>query len=61
MMFSAALGNPDHPEYGVATIPFPIPKDQCEMNKKIVIALAALAVVSTAVAAIARRKSQKTK
>lgn len=31
------------------------------MNKKIVIALAAVAVASTAVAAIARRKSQKTK
>ena len=28
MMFSAILGNPDHPEYGVATIPFPIPKEQ---------------------------------
>ena len=28
MMISAVLSNPDHPEYGVATIPFPIPKDQ---------------------------------
>ena len=28
MMFSAVLGNPNHPEYGVATIPFPIPKEQ---------------------------------
>lgn len=28
MMISAVLSNADHPEYGVATIPFPIPKDQ---------------------------------
>ena len=28
MMFQAVLGNRDHPEYGVATIPFPIPRDQ---------------------------------
>ena len=28
MMFQAVLGNPNHPEYGVATIPFPIPHDQ---------------------------------
>ena len=28
MMIQAALGNPNHPEYGVATIPFPIPRDQ---------------------------------
>ena len=27
-MMSAVLGNPNHPEYGVATIPFPIPRDQ---------------------------------
>ena len=27
-MFQAVLSNPDHPEYGVATIPFPIPNDQ---------------------------------
>ena len=25
---SAVLSNPGHPEYGVATIPFPIPHDQ---------------------------------
>ncbi len=25
MMIQAVLGNPNHPEYGVATIPFPIP------------------------------------
>ena len=29
MMIRAVLGNPNHPEYGVATIPFPIPRDQC--------------------------------
>ena len=28
MMIQAVLGNPSHPEYGVVTIPFPIPRDQ---------------------------------
>ena len=28
MMIQAVLSNPYHPEYGVATIPFPIPHDQ---------------------------------
>ena len=28
MIIHAVLGNPKHPEYGVATIPFPIPHDQ---------------------------------
>ena len=28
MMIQAVLGNPNHPEYGVATIPFPIPHEQ---------------------------------
>ena len=28
MMMQAVLSNPGHPEYGVATIPFPIPHDQ---------------------------------
>ena len=28
MMIQLVLGNPHHPEYGVATIPFPIPHDQ---------------------------------
>ena len=28
MMIQAVLGNTHHPEYGVATIPFPIPHDQ---------------------------------
>ena len=28
MMIQAVLGNPNHPEYGVATLPFPIPHDQ---------------------------------
>ncbi len=28
MMFQAVLSNPDHPDYGVATIPFPIPSGQ---------------------------------
>lgn len=27
-MMSAVLSSPNHPEYGVATIPFPIPRDQ---------------------------------
>lgn len=28
MIFQAVLSNPDHPDYGVATIPFPIPSGQ---------------------------------
>ena len=28
MMFQAVLSNRDHLEYGVATIPFPLPRDQ---------------------------------
>ena len=28
MMIQAVLSNPSHPEYGVATIPFPIPHEQ---------------------------------
>ena len=28
MMIHAVLGNPNHPEYGVVTIPLPIPHDQ---------------------------------
>ena len=28
MIIHAVLGSPNHPEYGVATIPFPIPHDQ---------------------------------
>ena len=28
MMIQAVLSNPSHPEYGVATIPLPIPRDQ---------------------------------
>ena len=28
MMFQAVLSNRDHPKYGVATIPFPVPHDQ---------------------------------
>ena len=28
MIFQAILSNPDHPDYGVATIPFPIPSGQ---------------------------------
>ena len=28
MIFQATLSNKGHPEYGVATVPFPIPKDE---------------------------------
>lgn len=28
MIFTAILSNPDHPEYGVVSVPFPIPNDQ---------------------------------
>ena len=27
MIIHAVLGNPNHPEYGVVTIPFPVPHD----------------------------------
>ena len=30
MQFQVVLSNPQHPEYGVATIPFPIPKEEYE-------------------------------
>ena len=34
MMMQSVLSNPSHPEYGVATIPFPIPHDQyCKVEK----------------------------
>ena len=37
MIIHAILGNPNNPEYGVATIPFPIPHDQyahCIQNQR---------------------------
>ena len=39
MMIQAVLGNPHHPEYGVATIPFPIPRDQYAHCMKLLEAL----------------------
>ena len=39
MMFQAVLSNRDHPEYGVATIPFPIPRDQYAHCMKLLEAL----------------------
>ena len=39
MMIQAVLGNPNHPEYGVATIPFPIPRDQYAHCMKLLEAL----------------------
>ena len=39
MMIQAVLGNPSHPEYGVATIPFPIPRDQYAHCMKLLEAL----------------------
>ena len=38
-MMSAVLSNPDHPEYGVATIPFPVPHDQYAYCMKLLEAL----------------------
>jgi len=38
-MIQAVLGNPHHPEYGVATIPFPIPRDQYAHCMKLLEAL----------------------
>ena len=31
-MIQAVLSNPSYPEYGVATIPFPIPRDPPEIH-----------------------------
>ena len=39
MMIQTVLGNPHHPEYGVATIPFPIPRDQYAHCMKLLEAL----------------------
>ncbi len=39
MMIHAVLSNPHHPEYGVATIPFPIPHDQYAHCMKLLEAL----------------------
>ena len=39
MIIQAVLGNPHHPEYGVATIPFPIPRDQYAHCMKLLEAL----------------------
>ena len=38
-MMSAVLSNPNHPEYGVATIPFPIPHDQYTYSMELLKAL----------------------
>ena len=38
-MLEAVLSNADHPEYGVATIPFPIPKEQYDQCIEMVKAL----------------------
>ena len=39
MMIQAVLSNPSHPEYGVATIPFPIPRDQYAHCMELLVAL----------------------
>ena len=39
MMIQAVLSNPSHPEYGVATIPFPVSHDQYEYCMKLLEAL----------------------
>ena len=39
MMLEAVISNADHPEYGVATIPFPIPKEQYDQCIEMVKAL----------------------
>ena len=38
-MMSAVLSNPSHPKYGVATIPFPIPRDQYTQCMELLAAL----------------------
>ena len=39
MMVQAVLSNRDHLEYGVATIPFPIPRDQYSLCMELLEAL----------------------
>ena len=39
MMFQAVLSNRTHPEYGVATIPFPSPRDQYTYGMELLAAL----------------------
>ena len=43
-MMQAVLSNPSHPEYGVATIPFPIPRDQYAHCMELLEALGALEI-----------------
>ena len=38
-MMSAVLSNPSHPKYGVATIPFPIPREEYDQCIKQFVAL----------------------
>ena len=47
-MIRAVLSNPSHPEYGVATIPFPIPHDQYARCMELLEALEIGAVVMLA-------------
>lgn len=39
MQFQAILSNPDHPEYGVATIPFPLPMEEYDHSMEVLEAL----------------------
>ena len=39
MIIHAVLGNPNYPEYGVATIPLPVPHDQYAHCKELLAAL----------------------
>lgn len=39
MQIKTALYNADHLEYGIVTIPFPIPKDQYDSTIKMLVAI----------------------
>lgn len=39
MQFQAILRNPEHPEYGVATIPFPLPMKEYDHSMEVLEAL----------------------
>lgn len=39
MQFQAILSNPAHPEYGVATIPFPLPMEEYNHSMEVLEAL----------------------
>ena len=54
MMIQAVLSNPSHPEYGVATIPFPIPHDQYAHCMELL--AASMSMLNALILAVASKK-----